>query len=406
MDPDPSQPVWNEVDAALEGWLAPADDVLARTIAAAERAGLPAIAVAPVQGRLLEVLARAIGARRILEIGTLAGYSTIWLARALPADGRLVTLEIDPARAALARDNLAQARLAAQVDVLVGPASETLAGLTAAHVPPFDLIFIDADKERSAEYLDASVALARAGTLIVVDNVVRGGRLVDPDTGDAGVDGVRRMMARVARHPRLAAAGLQTVGTKGYDGLLVAVVGDPAPAAGPADPLDILVAHDAWATRELLNVCSRLSEAQWHQRFEIGPGSLHDTLTHIVAALRRWADRIHGPPRDVRPSIEDGPGRSVADVAELFEEAAADLAAAVTAARRHGLTAACEVLLGDQRCRFTRMAMVVHVTTHGMHHRSQCLNMLRRLAIPGISDRLPEIDVLDHALLDAGDDVA
>ena len=204
-------------------------ELLAAAAAAARRAGLPEIAVAPAQGRFLEVLARATGARRILEIGTLAGYSTIWLGRALPADGRLVTLEIDPERARIARENIDRAGLAPRVEVIVGPALESLAAIRAAGAEPFDLVFIDADKQHCRAYVEEAVALARPGTLVVVDNVVREGRVIDPDTGDAGVDGVRAMMDFIAHHPRLHAAGLQTVGAKGHDGLLLAVVGE-APA--------------------------------------------------------------------------------------------------------------------------------------------------------------------------------
>ncbi|MFM7075666.1 MAG: O-methyltransferase [Planctomycetaceae bacterium] len=223
------QDLWTNVDGALEAWLAPADPALAAAAAAARRAGLPEIAVAPAQGRFLEVLARATGARRILEIGTLAGYSTIWLGRALPADGRLVTLEIDPERARIARENIDRAGLAPRVEVIVGPALESLAAIRAAGAEPFDLVFIDADKQHCRAYVEEAVALARPGTLVVVDNVVREGRVIDPDTGDAGVDGVRAMMDLIAHHPRLHAAGLQTVGAKGHDGLLLAVVGE-APA--------------------------------------------------------------------------------------------------------------------------------------------------------------------------------
>ena len=216
--------LWNAVDRAIEAWLAPADGALAAAAAAATQAGLPEIAVAPAQGRFLEVLARAIQARRILEIGTLAGYSAIWLARALPPDGRLVTLEIDPERARIARENVARAGLAARVEVVVGPALESLAAIRAAGTAPFDLVFIDADKQHCRAYVEEAVTLARPGALVVVDNVVREGRVIDPATGDAGVDGVRAMMDFIAGHLRLRAAGLQTVGAKGYDGLLLAVV--------------------------------------------------------------------------------------------------------------------------------------------------------------------------------------
>ncbi|MFN9127054.1 MAG: class I SAM-dependent methyltransferase [bacterium] len=233
-NPSPTPELWNAVDRAFEDWLAPADDALNHATAAATKAGLPEIAVAAAQGRFLQVFTRSIGARRILEVGTLAGYSAIWLARALPAGGRLVTLELDPARAEIARGNLAHAGLSDQVDVIVGPAVSSLDAMIARGEAPFDLIFIDADKENCPRYLERAVELSHPGTLIIVDNVVRRGRVIEPDTGDAGVDGVRAMMAMIARHPRLEAAGLQTVGAKGYDGLLIARVTAAQPPAAPA----------------------------------------------------------------------------------------------------------------------------------------------------------------------------
>lgn len=187
---------------------------------------MPSIAVAPAQGRMLQVLARAIGARRILEIGTLAGYSAIWLARALPADGRLITLELDPERAQIARENLARANLSEKSEILVGPAADSLDALVRAKPAPFDMIFIDADKQSCPLYMTHSLALARTGTVIVVDNAISRGRLIDPSTGDPQVDGLRTMMDLVSRHPRLEAAGVQTVGAKGYDGFLIATVVD------------------------------------------------------------------------------------------------------------------------------------------------------------------------------------
>ena len=213
--PTPQQSLWDSVDHALEAWLAPQDSALAATTAAAAAAGLPEIAVAPAQGRLLEVLARAVGARRILEIGTLAGYSAIWLARALPADGMLVTLELEPARAELARENITRARVAPRVEVISGPATASLEALRAASTPPFDLVFIDANREQCAVYLEHALALSRPGTVIVVDNAIHRGRVIEEGTGDASVEGVRAMMAAIARDPRLAAAGVQTVGAKG-----------------------------------------------------------------------------------------------------------------------------------------------------------------------------------------------
>jgi predicted O-methyltransferase YrrM len=182
---------------------------------AVDRTGLPRYDVSPPQGALLELLARMVGARAILEIGTLAGYSTIWLARALPPGGRVVTLEADPRYAEVARRNLAGI-----ADVIVGPALETLPTLAG----PFDLIFIDADKRSNAEYLDHALRLSRPGTLIVADNVVRGGAVADPASDDASVRGVRAFFDAVAAEPRLRATAIQTVGAKGYDGFALALV--------------------------------------------------------------------------------------------------------------------------------------------------------------------------------------
>jgi uncharacterized damage-inducible protein DinB len=165
-----------------------------------------------------------------------------------------------------------------------------------------------------------------------------------------------------------------------------------------SEPLSIALEHNSWATREVLRACAVLDDSQWHRRFEMGPGSLHDTLTHIVGAMFRWADRIDGPPRVVRPSIEDGTRRTPAELMTLLDGAAPDLAASAERARARGLETALDVTLGGQAYRFTLGAMLVHVTTHGMHHRAQCLNMLRQLAVPGVSDRLPEIDVLEWQL--------
>jgi uncharacterized damage-inducible protein DinB len=165
----------------------------------------------------------------------------------------------------------------------------------------------------------------------------------------------------------------------------------------PSDPLSIALEHNAWATRELLQSCAALDDEQWNRRFEMGLGSLHDTLTHVVGAMFRWADRIDGPPRTVRPSIEDGSRRTPAELMVLLDRAASELAASAERARARGLETGLDVTLAGQVYRFTLGAMLVHVTTHGMHHRAQCLNMLRRLAVPGISDRLPEIDVLEWA---------
>jgi len=211
---------WAEVDEYLASRLAPGEAALTAALEASAAAGLPAADVSPVQGALLELLARLCGARAILEIGTLAGYSTIWLARALPPDGRLVTLEADPRHAAVARENLARAGVSELVEVIEGPALETLPGVAG----PFDLVFIDADKERTADYLALALEHSRPGTLIVADNVVRGGALVDADSADPRVLGMQRLVEAVAAEPRLLATGLQTVGAKGWDGMVLALV--------------------------------------------------------------------------------------------------------------------------------------------------------------------------------------
>jgi uncharacterized damage-inducible protein DinB len=168
-----------------------------------------------------------------------------------------------------------------------------------------------------------------------------------------------------------------------------------------ADLLWMSLEHNAWATREVLRACAALDDDAWHRRFEIGAGSLHDTLTHIVGAMFRWADRIDGPPRVVRPSIEDGSRRTPAELRALLDLAAADLAATAGRAQARGLSTTLDVTLGGTPYRFTLGAMLMHVTTHGMHHRAQCLNMLRQLAVPGISDRLPEIDLLEWQIRSA-----
>lgn len=211
------QELFDAVDEYF-GVLVPEDVALVETRAAAVEAGLPDIAVAPNQGKLLHLLALTVGARRILEIGTLGGYSTLWLARALPADGVLLTLEIDPVHARVAADSLEQAGVGDLVEVLVGPAVDTLDRLRAEGTEPFDLVFIDADKQNIARYTEQALALSRPGTLIVVDNVVRAGGVTDPSHPDERVQGVRRMVDLLTDHPRLDATVVQTVGTKGYDG--------------------------------------------------------------------------------------------------------------------------------------------------------------------------------------------
>jgi predicted O-methyltransferase YrrM len=215
---------WAEVDGYISDVLIPPNDVLTAALAANAAGGLPAIDVAPNQGKLLELLARMHGSRTILELGTLGGYSTIWLAGALPPGGRLVTLEFDPHHAEVARSNIARAGFSDVVEQRVGPALETLPQLAAEGYGPFDLIFIDADKENYPNYLPWAVALAQPGSVIVADNVVRAGGLADGSSTDERVQAVRRFHELVAAEPRLTATTIQTVGSKGYDGFLLALV--------------------------------------------------------------------------------------------------------------------------------------------------------------------------------------
>ncbi|QES41383.1 methyltransferase [Streptomyces venezuelae] len=222
-----TQEQWDSVDDYFTDLLAPADDALTAALRDSDAAGLPRIAVAPNQGKLLHLLAQIQGARRILEIGTLGGYSTIWLARALPADGRLVTLEYNPAHADVARGNLARAGLDKIVDVRVGAALDSLTVLGAehaAHPEPFDLVFIDADKANNAHYLRWAVELTRPGSLIILDNVVRGGAVADADGTDPAILGTRSALELIAEHPKLTGTAVQTVGSKGYDGFALARV--------------------------------------------------------------------------------------------------------------------------------------------------------------------------------------
>ena len=219
-----TDPIWAAVDAYLEG-LAEADDpVLHDALARSEAAGLPSIQVSAAQGKLLMLLARMCGARRILEIGTLGAYSTIWLAQALPSDGRIVSLEIDPRHAAVARENLAAAGVGDRVEVRVGRASDSLAAIAEESGEPFDFIFMDADKPSNPEYLEWALRLGRRGSVIVADNVVRGGRIVDATDEDPSVRGTRRLHEMLARDPRVDSTTIQTVGGKGYDGFALALM--------------------------------------------------------------------------------------------------------------------------------------------------------------------------------------
>lgn len=216
---------WLDVDNYLTDRLLASDPALEAALAANETAGLPSIDVSPLQGKLLHLLALIVGARRILEIGTLGGYSTIWLARALGKGGRVVTLEADPLHADIARTNIARAGLADVVDLRLGLALDTLPALV--DEGPFDLIFIDADKPALPDYLSWALKLSRTGTVIIADNVVRDGDVTDPEHTDPWVQGVRGFLEMMGQEPRLSATALQTVGSKGWDGLAIAVVRTP-----------------------------------------------------------------------------------------------------------------------------------------------------------------------------------
>lgn len=219
-----SQDVWTAVDHYLTDTLLPPDPILDGALAASDSAGLPAIQVSAAQGKLLEILARVQGAASILEVGTLGGYSTIWLARALPPNGKLVTLELDPKHAEVAKANIARAGFSEQVELRVGNALETLPRLVSEGYGPFDLAFIDADKASIPQYFTLALQMSRPGALIIVDNVVREGAVIDADSEDASVRGVRRLNEMMAAEPRVSATVIQTVGVKGYDGFAVALV--------------------------------------------------------------------------------------------------------------------------------------------------------------------------------------
>jgi predicted O-methyltransferase YrrM len=219
-----SEKTWSAVDDYLCNLLLPHDPVLEEALTASVAGGLPEIQVSPTQGKFLQFLARVQGAKRILEFGTLGGYSTIWLARALPADGRLVTLESEAKHAEVARANIARAGLEKVVDLRLGPALKTLPKLAAENQGPFDLIFIDADKEGYPEYFKWALRFSRRGTIIIADNVVRKGAVIEPDHDDPRVQGVRRFFELVAAEPRVTTTAIQTVGGKGYDGLAFCLV--------------------------------------------------------------------------------------------------------------------------------------------------------------------------------------
>ncbi len=219
-----TEELWAAVERYLADLLVPSDAALEGALAASAAAGLPPINVAPNEGQLLALLVQLRSARAVLEIGTLGGYSAIWMARALPADGYLITLESEPRHATVARDNFARAGLSDVVDLRVGPALETLPQLAAQGAGPFDFFFIDADKPNNPEYFHWALRLSRRGSVIVVDNVVRAGAVIDAASTDLGTQGTRRLHEAMAAERRVSATAIQTVGTKGYDGLAIALV--------------------------------------------------------------------------------------------------------------------------------------------------------------------------------------
>ena len=216
--------VWNAVDQYVNDQLVSTDPALSAALQDSNAAGLPQINVSPSQGKLLQLLAQVRGARSILEIGTLGGYSTIWLARALPRDGRLISLEAEPKHVEVARANIKRAGLADNVEIRCGRALDTLPQLVAENRGPFDLVFIDADKPGYPDYLEWALKLSRRGSVIIADNVVRDGAVADSASRDPGVRGVRRFIEMLAAEPRVSASVIQTVGSKGYDGFAMALV--------------------------------------------------------------------------------------------------------------------------------------------------------------------------------------
>ena len=224
VSPRTKAKIWSQVDDYICDKLLGDDKVVDAALKDSEAAGLPAIAVTPTQGKFLQILAEMIGARSVLEIGTLGGYSTIWFARALPADGHIITLEVDPTHADVARKNFARAGLERMIELRLGAALDTLPLLVAERSGPFDLIFIDADKTNIPAYFDWAMKLSRPGSLIIVDNVVRDGGVVDAKSKDPSIQGVRRFIDQLGRDKRVTATAIQTVGSKGYDGFAIARV--------------------------------------------------------------------------------------------------------------------------------------------------------------------------------------
>lgn len=214
---------WATVDEYISERLVFQDEALDAALEKSHEAGLPSIAVAPNQGKFLHLLARITKAKNILEVGTLGGYSTIWLARALPADGKLISLEIDPKHAEVARKNLAHAKIT-NAEVRLGCGVDSLKKISEEKLPPFDLVFIDADKPSNADYFAWALQLTKPGSVIVVDNVVRGGKVVEENSHDPNVEGVRRLNDLISKEPRVSATAIQTVGLKGYDGFAIALV--------------------------------------------------------------------------------------------------------------------------------------------------------------------------------------
>jgi predicted O-methyltransferase YrrM len=220
-----NQKTWSAVDDYIAENLLPADTVLEAALRSNRSRGLPAIDVSPAQGKLLYLLARMNGARRILEVGTLGGYSTIWLARALPKDGKVVTLELEQHHADVAQVNFKMAGLSDRIDLRIGPALKSLEMLGAENAGPFDLVFIDADKPNNPNYLTWAMRLSRPGTVIVCDNVIRDGTVINTRSGDPNVEGARAAFSFMAKAAGLEATAIQTVGAKGYDGFAIAIVG-------------------------------------------------------------------------------------------------------------------------------------------------------------------------------------